>query len=491
MSGGARTIARFSLCLSLLGCTESKAKTDLASPRPTPISSGSAVPSPIASASAAPKPAGSAESAPLLVVNSAARVSASTVAPAELEAAVRANNEFAVALFAQLRRSSKGQNLLTSPLSASLALTMASAGARGETAREIAATLHIHDSRAIFAGQNALAQALLGRGNEAFATIEASPFVREKPSPSDFHVQVVNSIWGQADYAWEAPFLRTLAENYGAGLTAADFRSQFEPARKAINAWVSKETADKINDLLPEGSIDQSTRMVLVNALHLKLPWAKPFSAEDTKSAPFTHADGKQSTRRFMHLEADFAYRDDGAAQIVSLPLAGQQLTVLVALPHRGISLDQYERSLRAGAAALSPPPQKALVALSLPKTSFTTESFSLREVLQALGMKRAFDRVHADFLGMCSHLPDGDNLYLTDVVQKAMIELQEKGIEAAAATAVLTAVAASARLNPPPPPVPIPMVVNRPYLISVVDAPTGTVLLLGQINDPSDEGSK
>jgi serpin B len=280
--------------------------------------------------------------------------------------------------------------------------------------------------------------------------------------------------------------LRIVSEDYGAGLTEVDFRHQFENARRAINSWVSAQTAERIKDLLPPKAVDETTRMVLVNALHLKLPWARPFAASKTDSASFTPADGKERSRRFMHSQGNFRYRDDGAAQIIALPLSGDQLTVLVALPHEGVSLDGYERSLRAGSAALTMPEKVALVALSLPKTSFTSESFSLNDALRALGAKRAFDRDQADFSGICSRIPDGLNLYISDVFQKTMLEVQENGVEAAAATAVGVMVAVSEQLDPP---VPIPMVVNRPFLISVVDVPTGAFLMLGQINDPGDSG--
>ncbi|HEY3254444.1 MAG TPA: serpin family protein [Polyangiaceae bacterium] len=495
MSGSASLFASLALSLALIGCAETKRSPALGSSEPRPERPATPTPAPTTAVSvnaAAKANPGSVAPTRLVLSGGAERVAANDVTAAEVEAVVRANNAFAVALFAQLRSSSKGQNLLSSPLSASLALTMTYAGAKAETAREIAAALQLGEgsSKAIFEGQNALSQALLRRGPAALAEAQTSPWRHETPAPNDFQLQVVNSIWGQADYPWETPFLRTLSENYGTGVTAVDFRDQLEPAREAINAWVSTETGDKIKDLLPRGTLDTSTRMVLVNALHLKLPWAKPFSASDTDSAVFTRGDGKKSSTRFMHLQGKFDYRDDGAAQIISLPLSGQQLTVLIALPHAGTSLASYQRTLRAGSVALKTPKDDALVALSLPKASFTSETFSLALALKALGVKRAFDGVKADFSGMCSHIPDGFNLYLSDVWQKTMIAIQETGVEAAAATAVGVAVAASAPAHRLPPPVPIPMIVNRPYLISVVDQPTGAILLLGQINDPSDGGS-
>jgi serpin B len=199
------------------------------------------------------------------------------VSPVALKAAVQANNAFAVALFARLREPGKAEDMLTSPLSAALALTMASAGAKGQTRSEMAKALQFGASSAetIFAGQNALSQALLLRGPASLAATPQRTSDQNVPlSANDYQLQLVTSIWGQTDYPWQAPFLKTLAEAYGTGLNRLDFRSQSERARQTINDWVSAGTSHKISDLIPAGALDDSTRLVLVNALHLRFPWA-------------------------------------------------------------------------------------------------------------------------------------------------------------------------------------------------------------------------
>ena len=212
--------------------------------------------------------------------------------------AVSANNAFAVDLYAQLRAGPASGNLLTSPISASLALTMTYAGARGTTATQMATALHYGSAAStIFDGQNALSQALDARGQAALAADAqiAQEGAEPAPSPSDYQLQVVNSVWGQTGYAWQAPFLDILAEDYGTGVYLQDFADHADPARVLINDWVSAETSDRINNLLPEGAIDSNTVMVLVNAIHLKLPWATTFDAFGDRDRLVHH--GRQRDR--------------------------------------------------------------------------------------------------------------------------------------------------------------------------------------------------
>jgi serpin B len=417
---------------------------------------------------------------------------ASAISDDSLKIAVTANNAMAVDLYAHVLASSTGGNLLTSPISASLALTMTYAGAVGNTATEMAQALHFDPSvgTAIFDGQNALSQALAARGASALSTAQKNTQYGNQPAPSiaDYDLHIVNSVWGEKTYAWEQPFLATLAQSYGTGVYQEDFVHASEPARLAINGWVSEETRDKINDLLPIGILDATTRMVLVNAMHLKFPWDSPFLPANTASGDFTLAGGTSVQANFMHQTAGFSYIDDGQAQIVALPLAGREVLLVVALPHDGVDLATYEATLTSGSAALGVPASTELVDLSLPKAEFTSQTFSLNQALQDMGMKSAFDPGAADFSGLCAHPPDGGRLSVSHVLQKAMISMQETGVEAAAATAVI--LSGTSNGPNPNPPVPVPMVVNRPYLLALVDKPTGAILMLGQIVDPTDAGT-
>ncbi len=454
--------------------------------RPAVKDAVAGAPAPSPAAAQAPSDPGSvAPGSPSLM---AARTPAQSVPSASLRVAVAANNAFATALFAQLGAQGARENLLTAPISAHLALSMAYAGARGRTRTEMGAALQFggREPEALIEGQNGLRQALLARGAEGFAA-SSQGFIgsQSAPAASDYVLQVVNSVWGEASYDWAAPFMGGLAANYGAPVVRRDFRQQAEPARLEINGWVSEQTGGKIRDLLPPGALSGATRLVLVNALHLKFPWDVPFAPSATAGAPFTLADHRKIQADFMRREAQLAYLDDGQAQVVALPLAGRRLSLIVALPHASVSLADYERTLRAGSAALTPPSKSALVALALPKATFTSPSFSLTAPLRKLGMHQAFERERADF-GAMGTTPVGEPpLFVSDVLQKTMIAMQESGVEAAAATAVVMSTAAALLRRPAP----IAMTVNRPYLIALVDVPTGAVLLLGHIADPTATG--
>jgi serpin B len=430
---------------------------------------------------------GDAGAALAIAQSSVQRVPSSAIAPAALTAAVTANNAFAVDLYSRVRSSAVSSNLTTSPLSASFALTMAYAGAAGTTATQMATALHFGAGAAsIFDGQNALGQALGARASDALTgdTRNATGESSAAPSPADYQLEVVNSVWGERTYAWEQPFLEVMAKSYGTGIYLEDFITQWDPARLAINAWVSTATDDKINNLLPSGSLDSSTRMVLVNAIHLKLPWETAFKTSATASATFTRPDASTVSANFMNATQTLPYADDGQAQVVGLPLSGGEIEVLIALPHG--DLPTYEAGLAAGSAALNVPAESASVTLSLPKAMFTSPTFSLSSALTAMGMVEPFDPSMADFTGLYAHLPPGDHLYIKDVLQKATLGMQETGVEAAAATAVVIELAGSVAQMP----MPVNMVVNRPYVVSIVDVPTGAILFLGHVTDPTDAGS-
>lgn len=268
--------------------------------------------------------------------------------------------------------------------------------------------------------------------------------------------------------------------SYGTGVFLEDFAAQPDPARLAINAWVSSQTADKILNLLPVGSIDDGTRMVLVNAIHLKMPWTTPFDATATMPGTFTHENGAAVSVPFMNQTTELGYVDDPSAQVVAIPLGDGDLRVVIALPHG--DLGPYEDGLTASSPAFAPL-GSAMVALSLPKVAFTSPTFSLANSLKAMGMTDAFDPVGANFTKMCAHPPDG-NLYIQDVLQKAMLAMQENGVEAAAATAVIVDRSLSGESATP-----VSMVVNQPFLVAIVDS-TGAILFLGHIDDPTQAGS-
>jgi serpin B len=415
------------------------------------------------------------------------------ISPAALSAAVAANNAFAVDLYAHVADGDAGPgNIVTSPFTASIALTMTYAGAGGQTATEMATALHIDtDAGSIFDGQNALTAAVASRGASAISVSDPSGTDAGTDggaalSNPNYQVEIVNSIWGEQSYAWSMPFLDLMARSYGTGIYLVDFIGASEAARQTINAWVSTQTSDTIQNLLPPMSIDAYTRMVLVDASHIKMPWATPFDPLVTTPALFTRPDGTMVNPSFMSLTAELPYTDDGQAQIVALPLAGWTLSVVIALPHEGVSLSAYEASLTPASPALAQPLAPSFVHLSLPKIAITAPTFSLRDNLQAMGMNLAF-ALGADFSGLCATCANG--LYVKDVLQKATISMQESGLESAAATAViLDADSGISAADAQPPPV-VPVAVTRPYLWAIVDVPTHAILTMGHVVDPTQTG--
>jgi len=398
---------------------------------------------------------------------------------ADVGVAVDANNGFAMQLYGQLAPTAKGGNFLTSPLSATLALTMTYAGAQGTTASQMASVLQIPSSGpSIFDAQNALTQALDGRAAAALAADQQRAKENQSPAPSasDYVATVVNSVWGQKGYPWANPFLSILAKSYGTGVYVEDFATDPSGGETAINDWVSTETGGKIDPLLGPNAVTKDTRMVLVNAIHIKLPWSSPFQTNQTASGTFTRGDGTTVQASFMNqgYQDGVGYADTSDATFVSLPLSGGELSVVFALPKKDLAT--LTSALTKDSFAV--PASSADVILSLPKFTFSSPTFSLATALQALGMTDAFDPKAADFKGICANTPDGENLYIADVLQKATLDVAENGVEAAAATAVLLArgSAVTPTLN---------VTFNRPFMVSIVDG-SGAILFLGQIDDPT-----
>jgi serpin B len=408
---------------------------------------------------------------------------------ASIATAVDANNAFALDLYGKVVPTFNGGNGLTSPISASLALTMTYAGAQGTTATQMASVLHIPTSgTSIFDGQNALSQALDGRAGAAYDADKqsASQGGGKAPSPSDYVLTVVNSVWGQTGDPWAGPFLDVLAKSYGTGVYLLDIDADPTAAETDINDWVSNETGGKINPLLGPNVLDSSTQMVLVNAIHVKLPWYSAFNTIATAPRTFTRGDKSTVTAQFMNQTFDpdqsipYGYAATTAGQFLSLPLAGNQLSVVFALPTQ--DLPTLTASLTKD--SFKVPSTSSTVILALPKFSFTGGTISLKSALQSLGMTEPFQG-DADFNGMVTTpLPDG--LFISDVFQKAMMDVAENGVEAAAATAVVMATGAAAPEDAAPP---IILTFDQPFVVSIVDS-SGAILFLGQIDDPTASGS-
>ncbi|MFH1907915.1 MAG: serpin family protein [Chloroflexota bacterium] len=396
------------------------------------------------------------------------RVTDPDVAPADLQELVAGNNAFAFDMYRAVR--SSDDNLFYSPYSISLALAMTYAGARGETSSQMASTLHytLPDDR-LHPALNALDLDLAQRPEQASGVSEKQRF----------ELNIVNSMWGQVDWPFLPEFLDTLALNYGAGMRLVDYQTAPEPARKAINAWVSDETKGKIEDSIPQGVIDRLTRLVLVNAIYFKAAWEYPFEESLTEDGPFHLLDGSTVSVPMMSLDTPerLGYLEGDGFQAVSLPYKGGLAEMVILLPDEG-QFETFQTSLTANRfAEILSGIETQSVNLTMPKFSFTRD-LSLNEMLVGMGMNDAFDPALADFSGM----DDSRDLYIQAALHKAFIAVDEAGTEAAASTAIIIGLTSMpiSEIN---------IRIDRPFIFVIRDNPTGSILFLGRVVNPNSDG--
>jgi serpin B len=389
------------------------------------------------------------------------RVTSPEVPPSDLDQLVHGNNTFALDLYHQLGTQQEG-NLFYSPYSISLALAMVYAGARGETADQMANTLYFMlPEESLHPAFNYLDLELASRGEGA-----------EGRDDQGFRLHIANAIWGQEGYEFLDPFLDTLARNYGAGLQVMDFADAPDPSRVVINDWVSEQTEGRIEDLLPPGSVTPLTRLILTNAIYFNAAWANTFNEGATADAPFYLADGSQVNVPMMRQTDSFGYAAGEGYQIVELPYDGGQLSMVILLPDTG-TLDAFTGQLDAEFMDENLRVAYRQVNLAMPRFEFESE-FILADTLARMGMEEAFTE-QADFSGMTGN----QELYITDILHKAFVAVDEEGTEAAAATAVIVGETAM-------PDQPISVTVDHPFLFVIRDIETGTILFVGRVMNPA-----
>ncbi|MBN2496347.1 MAG: serpin family protein [Deltaproteobacteria bacterium] len=389
------------------------------------------------------------------------RVMAPDVPGADVDDLVAGHSAFALDFYHALAAGDAG-NLFFSPYSISVALGMTWGGARNDTEAEMASAMHFSLPQDSFhPAVNYVDLELASRG-------EGAQGADEEP----FRLNVVNSIWGQEGYGFLDGFLDLLALNYGAGLRLMDFVSDPDGCAEVINDWVEEQTEDRIQDLIPPGTLDALTRLVLVNAIYFNAAWDVPFEEEATYDAPFHTASGAVQVP-FMHQTELLPYAAGDGYQVVELPYDGEELSMVILLPEAG-RFDEIEAGLDvAMIGGMLGALDMYSVELSLPRWTFRTPSMKLKRILSGLGMPDAFEP-GADFSGM-----DGKIfLYIGDVIHKAFIAVNEAGTEAAAATAVIMegyGVPDTATFD-----------ASRPFIYFIRDIPTGSILFMGRVSDPS-----
>lgn len=383
---------------------------------------------------------------------------------ADAQALLDGSNAFAFDFYRQVQGESG--NLIYSPYSISLAMAMLYGGADGETASQIASSLHFTLPPDQFhPALNALSLDLARR------PAQSEKIDRKNP----MQLTIANAVWGQRDYLFEKAYLDLLAVNYGAGVRLLDFAAAPDSARQKINDWVDQETKGKIKDIIPPDSVDPSTRMVLANAIYFKAAWQEAFVAEFTHDAPFTLLDGSQVQVRTMQTLDEIPLRVGSGEgyQVVALPYKGELAEMVIILPDQG-EFGSVESTLDAAHyAAILDELRSGDLTLYMPKFEFSVD-FDLIPVLSALGMPLAFDKNEADF----SNITKAERLFVDKALHKAYILVNEAGTEAAAATIF------GAR----PVSLPQELRIDRPFIFIIRDGPTGTILFVGRVLNPLDK---
>lgn len=408
--------------------------------------------------------------------------------------AAAATNAFALDLYRQLAsdKDNDGKNLWFSPYSITSALAMTAEGARGSTLVQMAKTLWFGDASQaaqllpIHEGMAALSREFDAGGAPGSAPTSAglTPRNRDFEPPMPCQPVVANALWGDQQYPFDEKYVNTIRKYYAvSGLLPVDFQHDAESARSRINAWVEDQTRQKITDLLPKGSVDSATRLVLTNAVYFKGSWSTPFIAGATSSQPFHLGAAKTVSAPLMRGGAAAGYMENDQLQAISMPFRGgaaaQDVTMIVILPKKVDGLAEVEKSLTgenlgAWISALSSRP----VQIFLPKFRMTN-GFQLDKVLATMGMPDAFSPARADFGGI-SPVAIKDRLSISQVLHKAYLAIDENGAEAAAATAVDFVGGARA------PKEPAVFRADHPFLVLLRHNPSGTILFLGRLMDPA-----
>lgn len=388
------------------------------------------------------------------------RVTSPEISADEIHSLTGGNNAFALDLYQSLR--SQDGNLIYSPYSISIALAMTYAGARGETESQMAQTMHFLPPDQLHPALNALDLELAGRGE-----------ARSKEE-TPLQLNIANAVWAKQGLPLLQSYLDVIAQNYGAGIQLADFAQRYEAIRREINGWVSQKTNDKIQDLIPEGMLTPDTAMVLVNAIYFKGDWLYPFDPNSTHDAAFHLLDGSDVQVEMMSQSlSGIPYAQGDSYQAIELPYQGGTAAMDIIVPNEG-KFSEFESTLDAKElneiiASMQP---SGAIDLALPKFSFTTD-FNLSEHLIAMGMPDAFNG-NADFSGMTGER----GLFIDAVLHKAFVAVDEKGTEAAAATAVIMVESAMPMSD-------ISLVIDRPFLFVIRDLPSGQILFIGRVLNP------
>ncbi len=374
------------------------------------------------------------------------------------------NNLFAVELYNKLMGSSgfkQTDNLFFSPYSISTALALTWAGAKNNTEQQMAEVLHFPFPQK--------------RLHKTFGSLQKN--LNEKAKAGSFQLNIANALWTQHEFSFLAGFLNTLENDYDAPLHQVDFKNTIkrQAARKTINKWVEEKTNDKIKNLIKPGILSAMTRLVLTNAIYFKGDWAVKFDENKTIAMSFHISPEKKIDADMMSRKDKFLYVEKDDIQILSLPYKDEKLSMLIFLPKDHAVMKKFQSSLtyqqlNKYSNALT----KRELLVYLPKFKMTSE-FELAKTLSAMGMPDAFGG-RADFSAMTG----AKDLFISNVLHKAFVEVNEQGTEAAAATGVVMKLTSAApqRL--------LVFRADRPFIFTIIDNESESILFMGRLSNPS-----
>lgn len=378
------------------------------------------------------------------------------------KAVVDGVNAFSLDLYKAI--AAEGGNQFLSPASVSLAMGLAYGGARGATATEIREILHYPSAPDAFlaeAGPVLKSLDILGEGRE---------------------LKVANALWADRTLQLQPDYLSAVSAHMAAGLKPVDFAKKSAAARKEINDWVEDRTNDRIKDLLQPGDVDSGTKSVLVNTVYWKGDWEKVFEKEATRPEKYTALGGAVTDVPMMVQQDWFQVAQRGGVRAIQIPYSGRELSMVILLPDDPKGLPALEAKLTRQELGrwmrdLDGTSSRETI-LWLPKIHMEARA-KLATTMKGLGVRTAFSDA-ADFSGITGS-PD---LKIDEVIHQTFLDVDEKGTEAAAATAV-TMVATSAMPGPPPPP-PFEFRADKPFLFVLRDMRTGLVLFIGRHVEPT-----
>lgn len=374
------------------------------------------------------------------------------VTPEDILGVVTANNRLAFDLYRRLRE--EEGNIFFSPWSISSAMAIALEGARGETRSEMRAVLHLPGEERRL----------------AFARLYNEINKKDKR----YELATANAVWAQKDFQILDAYFDVIEKYYGGNVENLDFIGDTEGSRKTINGWVEGKTKEKIKDLIPQGAIDGQTRLVITNAVYFKGQWVKQFDLKNTQESEFRVTPDKAVKVQMMNLrDAKFKYAEDETVQILELPYAGEELSMLILLPKEDSPdnvesilaaerLDEWRASIK-----------EEEVDVYLPRFKLETK-YGLVENFKELGMRQAFDPGQADFSAMTGRR----DLFISRIIHQAFVEVNEEGTEAAAATGVVMTLTAM--------PTKKIFMADHPFIFIIIDRTTGAILFVGRVANPA-----